>query len=118
MGKFDHKSDEGIHIGYVVNKRAYRVYNKRLLNVQEYMHMVFDESDNYLHKPIMDEHGVDNLRTILKKNQSIDLDIIDTCDVKEPVVNADLPKEWKTPKDLTLENVIGNIEKGSQPESL
>jgi len=27
-------------------------------------------------------------------------------------VNANLPKEWKTPKDLTLENVIENIEKG------
>jgi len=27
-------------------------------------------------------------------------------------VNVGLPKEWKTPKVLTLENVIGNIEKG------
>ena len=76
------------------------------------MHVVFDESDKYLPKPIMDELGVDDLRTILQNNKSIDLDITYTCDFKEPVVNADLPKEWKTPKDLTLENVIGNIEKG------
>jgi len=27
-------------------------------------------------------------------------------------VPAGLPKEWKTPRDLTLDNVIGNIEKG------
>jgi len=40
---------------------------------------------------------VDDLRTILQKNQSIDFDATDTCDVKEPVVNARLPKEWKTP---------------------
>ena len=26
-------------------------------------------------------------------------------------MDADLPKEWKIPKDLTLDNVIGNIEK-------
>jgi len=26
-------------------------------------------------------------------------------------VNARLPKEWKTPRDLTLDNVIGKIEK-------
>jgi len=35
----------------------------------------------------------------------------DTCAVKEPVVNARLPKEWKTPRDLTFDNVIGKIEK-------
>jgi len=81
-----------------------------MLTMKESMHVVFDESDNYLPKPIIDELGVDDLRTILQNNQSIDLDIIDTCDVKEPIVNVDLPKEWKTPKDLTLENVIGNQE--------
>ena len=27
-------------------------------------------------------------------------------------MSAGLPKEWKTPRDLTLDNVIGNIEKG------
>ena len=29
LGKFDAKSDEGIFLGYSVNSRAYRVYNKR-----------------------------------------------------------------------------------------
>jgi len=42
----------------------------------------------------------------------IDFDTTDSCVVKELVVTAKFPKEWKTPKDLTLENVIGNIEKG------
>jgi len=64
------------------------------------------------HKYVLDETGVDDLRTILQKNQSIDFDATDTCVVKEPVVNAGLPEEWKTPKDLTLDNVIGKIEKG------
>jgi len=41
---------------------------------------------------------LDDLRTILQKNQSIDFDATDTCDVKEPIVNAGLPKEWKTPR--------------------
>jgi len=82
MSKFDPKSDEGIHIGYYINGHAYKVYNKRLLTVEESMHVVFDESDNYLPKLVMDELGVDDLRTILQKNQSIDLDTIDTCAVK------------------------------------
>ena len=37
--------------------------------------------------------------------------LCDAC-VKEPTVSAGLLKEWKTPRDLTLDNVIGNIEKG------
>jgi len=107
LGKFDPKSDEGIHIGYAINGHAYMVYNKRLLTVEESMHVMFDEFDCYLPKSVLDEPGVDGLRTILQKNQFIDFDAIDTCDVKEPVVNARFPKEWKTPRDLTLDNVIG-----------
>jgi len=111
LGKFDHKSDEGIHIGYAINGHAYKVYNKRLLTVEESMHLVFDESDCYLPKFVLDEPGVDDIKTILQKNQSIDFDATDTCAIKESGVNAGLPKEWKTPRDLTLDNVIGKIEK-------
>jgi len=57
------------------------------------------------------------LRTVLQYNQLIDLNTTDSCPVKELVVTADLPKEWKTPKDLTLENVT-TLKKGSQPGSL
>jgi len=55
---------------------------------------------------------VDDLRTILQKNQSSDLDATNPNTVKESIVNAGLPKEWKTPRNLTLDNVIGKIEKG------
>jgi len=93
LGKFDPKSDEGIHIGYVINGHAYRVYNKRLLTVEESMHVVFDKSDCYMPKNVLYEPGVDDLRTILLKNQSIDFDATDTCAIKESVVSAGLPKE-------------------------
>ena len=33
------------------------VYNKRLLIVEEFMHVVFDEFDCYLPKSILDEPG-------------------------------------------------------------
>ena len=42
----------------------------------------------------------------------IHIDTADSHVVQEPTVSAGLPKEWKTPRDLTLDNVIGNIEKG------
>jgi len=42
----------------------------------------------------------------------IHIDTDDSHVVKESSASADLPKEWKTLRDLTLDNVIGNIEKG------
>ena len=74
LGKFDPKSDEGIHIGYAINGHAYRVYNKRLLAVEESIHVVFDETNCSVPKSVMDEPSMDDLRTILQKNQYSDID--------------------------------------------
>ena len=45
LGKFDPKSDVGILLGYSNTSKAYRVYNKRTLVVEESMHITFDESN-------------------------------------------------------------------------
>ena len=42
-GKFDEKADNGIFIGYSSTSHAYRVYNKRLMTVEESVHVAFDE---------------------------------------------------------------------------
>jgi len=65
LGKFDPKSDEGIHIGYVVNEHAYRVYNERLLTMEESVHVIFYESKNYMLKSIEDELETADLRIVL-----------------------------------------------------
>ncbi|CAN1753150.1 Retrovirus-related Pol polyprotein from transposon TNT 1-94 [Linum perenne] len=44
LGKFDAKSDEGIFIGYASSSKAYRVYNKRTLKVEESVNVIFDET--------------------------------------------------------------------------
>ncbi|KAK8936006.1 hypothetical protein KSP39_PZI013951 [Platanthera zijinensis] len=44
LGKFDEKSDLGIFLGYSSKSRAYRIYNKRTLVVEESAHVHFDES--------------------------------------------------------------------------
>ena len=43
IGKFDSKVDEGIFLGYSLTRKAYRVYNKRTLTIEESMHVAFDE---------------------------------------------------------------------------
>src|ERR1051325_9795024 len=45
LGKFDAKADEGIFLGYSQSSKEYIVYNKRLLTVEESVHVSFDESN-------------------------------------------------------------------------
>ena len=42
LGKFDPKSDVGIFLGYSNSSKAYRVYNKRTLVMEESIHVTFD----------------------------------------------------------------------------
>ncbi|XP_073123129.1 uncharacterized protein [Henckelia pumila] len=42
LSAFDVKYDEGIFIGYSAVSRAYRVFNKKSLTVEETIHVVFD----------------------------------------------------------------------------
>ena len=46
LGKFDFKADEGIFLGYSTSSKAYRIFNKRTLVVEESMHVVFYESNS------------------------------------------------------------------------
>ena len=45
LGKFDAKADEGIFLGYSLHSKAYRIYNKRTMNIEESIHVSFDESN-------------------------------------------------------------------------
>ena len=43
LGKFDAKSNNAIFLGYSSTNKAFQVYNKRSLQVEESIHVVFDE---------------------------------------------------------------------------
>jgi len=45
LGKFDAKSDEGIFLGYSTNSKAFRIYNKRTMIIEESIHVVFYETN-------------------------------------------------------------------------
>ena len=42
LGKFDAKFDEGIFLGYSLNSKAFRIYNKRTMIIEEFIHVAFD----------------------------------------------------------------------------
>ena len=46
LGKFDPRSDEAIFLGYSSHSKAYKVFNKRTLCVEESVHVLFDESNS------------------------------------------------------------------------
>ena len=43
LGKFDERSEEAIFLGYASDSKAYRVYNKNSMCVEESIHIIFDE---------------------------------------------------------------------------
>jgi len=43
LGKFVSKANETIFLGYSLTSKAYTIFNRRTLNVEECMHIVFDE---------------------------------------------------------------------------
>ena len=44
LEKFDPRSDEGVFLGYAKTSRAFRVFNNKTRNVEESIHVVFDEN--------------------------------------------------------------------------
>ncbi|PON67240.1 hypothetical protein PanWU01x14_104150 [Parasponia andersonii] len=55
LGKFDSKSDVGIFLEYSTTSKAYRVFNKRTLIVEEFMHVIFDESNTLQNRRNIDD---------------------------------------------------------------
>jgi len=45
LDKFDAKANEGLFLGYSSTSKAYRLFNKNSLKIEESVHVVFDESN-------------------------------------------------------------------------
>nr|GFB67642.1 ribonuclease H-like domain-containing protein [Tanacetum cinerariifolium] len=44
LGKFDGKADEGFFVGYSINSKAFRLFNRRKMIVEENLHIRFSEN--------------------------------------------------------------------------
>jgi len=128
LGKFDAKSDEGIFLGYSLHSKAYRVFNKRTLTIEESPHVVFDETNTRLaRKEVLDDlvdtleriHLDDNEEIIPKRDESQEEDHheVEDNEMQEEPHEEQNPeeepsREWRIVKDHPLDNVIGNINQG------
>ena len=48
LGKFDAKLDVEIFLGYSTSSKAFKGFNKRIMVVEEFIHVIFNESNNSL----------------------------------------------------------------------
>ena len=86
LENFDARSNEGIFLGYATTSKAYRVFNKRALVIEESIHMVFDESNDYhIEKNIDEEEN-------LLPNKLDKLDINES-NVQENKISNETPKD-------------------------
>ncbi|KAH9658467.1 CCHC-type domain-containing protein [Citrus sinensis] len=114
LGKFDPKSDVGIFLGYSNSSKAYRVYNKRTLVVEESMHVTFDESnpsstekivvDDNAEEEQQEEASIDNKKDAPHGIQEEHHE--ETNAEQNEGTSQTLPKEWRYvsshPKDVIL----------------
>ena len=78
LGKFDSKSDIGIFLGYSSSSKAYRVYNKRTLVIEESIHVNFDEFNNSSSSKNVLEKRDDDEEDILLRKQMNELQVNDS----------------------------------------
>jgi len=128
LGKFDPKEDEGIFLGYSLHSHAYRVYNSKTMVVEESMHVAFDEIDHKVQEsikitadddePVNQKIVTDQLGKSVKDNQSDEAQSIEPqdkpieSDIGAATTSTELPREWRVPRNLSLDNIIGQVQKG------
>ncbi|KAK2369267.1 putative mitochondrial protein [Trifolium repens] len=116
LGKFDEKSDEGIFLGYSLSSKAYRIYNKRTLTIEESMHVSFDESNTSKEDIVVCDDDDDDILEMPLEEVAKDINenqLEHQQEVSQQETNqSDLPKEWRIHRDHPIDKVIGDINKG------
>jgi hypothetical protein len=125
LGKFDAKSNEGIFLGYSSNNKAYRVFNKRTIVVDESMHVVFYETNPFHIKNNCDNEPISLDNKASSSNQVDSSEKVkdqvnepqDEEKVLPPTNNEELPKSWNIAHSHPKEFIIGEIEQGVSTRS-
>ena len=96
--------------------------------VEESMHVAFDETDQKVQEsieitadddePVNQKIVTDQLGKSVKDNQSDEAQSIEPQDQSiesgtgVAATSTELPREWRVPRNLSLDNIIGQVQKG------
>ena len=72
IGKLDVKSDEAIFMGYALHSKAYRVFNKSSLIVEQSMHIIFQTNATPRKVVDGDDAGIENTKEEEPRNINIE----------------------------------------------
>ncbi|KAK9180632.1 hypothetical protein WN944_023765 [Citrus x changshan-huyou] len=121
VSKFDSKSDVGIFLEYSNTSKAYRVYNKRTLVVEESMHVTFDESNpSSAEKGIVyddtdgelqEESSKDKQENAQQRNQENGQEEQTNMEQYEGTSQT-LPKEWRYVSSHPRDAILGDPSRG------
>ena len=109
LGKFDAKSDEGIFLGYSSVSKAFRIFNKRTLIIEESIHVIFNEISEIKKNDFDDDVNFDSLN--LNETPS------PTSNLDASTFETSLPKDWKYVDAHPNELIIGDASKRVQTRS-
>nr|KYP73276.1 hypothetical protein KK1_005894 [Cajanus cajan] len=115
LGKFDAKLDGGIFLGYSLNIKSYRVYNKRTMTIEESIHVVFYETNLVCpRKNIIDDIVESFEDTHFHEQTQKDREDKGREDsiIQENQTNMTPQRELRISRNHPLENIIGDISKG------
>ena len=96
LGKFDAKVNGGVFLGYSSNRKAYRVFNKQTLTVEEFIHVSFDET---------------HPQEVGKGTFGFDIAGIDTKEIVKDGLQQEAPPKNEEPKDKEVEGDLQEDEK-------
>ena len=93
LGKFDAKANEAIFLGYSLQSKTYRVFNRRTLCVEESVHVVCDETNSLIQENALEDEDTGF--------QDKDIALEDETKVKDLEQNKEITTT--PPKDLPKE---------------
>ena len=109
----DAKNDEAIFMGYALNSKAYRVFNKTSLIIEEFIHIVSYETNATPRKGVVvdDDVDIEDLKIEEPKEKEHE-----DSEEKPPLEDLqkkkdqhkDIPKTWKFVKDHPIDQIIGD----------
>ena len=109
----DAKSDEAIFMGYALNSKAYKVFNKTSLIVEESIHVIFDETNVAQRKGVIanddadiEDQAVEESKKKKQEDSKEDPPLKDLQRKEDQ--HDDLPKTWKYVRDHPIDQVIGD----------
>ncbi|OIV95547.1 hypothetical protein TanjilG_10935 [Lupinus angustifolius] len=97
-------------LGYSLHSKAFRVFNKYTMHVEESIHVHFDESSPNEKRNVLSNDVAGALEEAYTKDLEKDKDAQEDHEVSED--HYDLLRVWKTKKDHPLDKVIDDISMG------